>query len=43
MIKNIIELLKNNKSKNETILRAKGKYKFPTDISEFKNYIKTRI
>lgn len=44
MIDEIIQLLKLTEiGKSEIIDRAKGKYKIPTNFSEFKNFIKWQL
>lgn len=42
MIKLILELLKTTEANTELVKAAKGKYKYPENWKEFKNYIKTR-
>lgn len=42
MLRAIIELLKTTNLNTEDIKMAKGKYKYPENWKEFKNYIKTR-
>ena len=42
MIKLIQMLLKDSNSTSKAVLRAKGRYKYPTNIKEVKNYIKLR-
>lgn len=40
MIKLIQMLLKDSESSSKAILRAKGRYKYPNNIKELKNYLK---
>lgn len=40
MLKSIIELLKNTNLNLEEVKMAKGKYKYPENWKEFKNYLK---
>ncbi len=42
MIKLIQDLLKQTNLNSKNIKIAKGKYKYPSNIKEFKNYIKLR-
>jgi len=42
MIKLIQMLLKDSKSNSKAVLRAKGLYKYPSNIKELKNYIKLK-
>lgn len=42
MLKATIHLLKTTNLNTEDIKIAKGKYKYPENWKEFKNYIKTR-
>ena len=43
MIKALIFLLNSVPYENEDILIAKGRYKFPENMREYKRYIKMRI